>query len=247
MERGVRAYYKKGLGDGLEVDPVLAECAMDAAFRDEGIATPQYKCADANVWEQTALAMLPRAVGYAAALIDYFFRPGIGAVTYEDQSLRITGSDEPMVGDFRLLYERSDGTRAELAAWAALRVDPNELSEPLSTPQLPGDAVPDAPCFLIFRGQLGLESGAVAGAQVACPPAPPPPPPPAGQWYVYYCATFIASDSYFYATTNPPLWDFDPALLFYYNQESTGTSFGCSLKSRGWAEQPPGTRTDHPV
>ena len=38
--RGVRAYYKKGLGDGLEVDPVLAECAMDAAFRDDGIPTP---------------------------------------------------------------------------------------------------------------------------------------------------------------------------------------------------------------
>lgn len=198
-------------------------------------------------YDAMADILLPRAVGYAAGFLNAFFRGFVG-VTYEDQSLRVVvGSDEPMVGDFRLLYERSDGTRAELAAWAALRVGPNEPSQLLPTPQLPGDAVPDAPCFLIFRGQLGLESGAVAGAQVACPPVPPPPPPPAGQWYVYYCATFIASDNYFYATMNPPLWDFDAALLFYYKQESTGTGFSCSLKTRGWAEQPPGTRTDHPA
>ena len=247
MGRGVRAYYKKGLGDGLEVDPVLAECAMDAAFRDEGIATPHYKCADANVWEQTALAHVASGRRLCGGAHRLLLPPRDRRCHVRGQNLRIAGADEPMVGDFRLLYERSDGTRAELAAWAALRVDPNEPSQLLPTPQLPGDAVPDAPCFLIFRGQLGLESGAVAGPQVACPPVPPPPPPPAGQWYVYYCATFIASDSYFYATTNPPLWDFDAALLFYYKQESTGTGFSCSLKTRGWAEQPPGTRTDHPA
>ena len=242
--------YTRGVVDALTGQviqdvPISSRSLWDEHLRAIG-RSPKFSLNRFN-YDAMADILLPRAVGYAAGFLNAFFRGSVGA-TYEDQSLRIVGgSDEPMVGDFRLLYERSDGTRAELAAWAALRVDPNEPSQLLPAPQLPGDAVPDAPCFLVFRGQLGLESGAVAGAQVACPPVPPPPPPPAGQWYVYYCATFIASDSYFYATTNPPLWDFDAALLFYYKQESTGVGFSCSLKTRGWAEQPPGTRTDHPA
>ena len=174
-ERGVRAYYKKGLGDGLEVDPVLAECAMDAAFRDDGIPTPQYKCADGHVWEQTALAMLPRAVGYAAALVDYFFRGGIGAAVYENQSLRIAGWDEPMVGDFRLLYERSDGTRADLAAWTALRLDPNELSQPLL--DAPAPRRMRCRCALLPHlprsARAGVRSGGWGSGGVPARPATP--------------------------------------------------------------------------
>jgi hypothetical protein len=230
----------------MPVDPVLAECALDAAFRADGIPAPQRKCTDEHVWEQTALAMLPRAVGYAAALIDYFFRGYIGA-TFENQNLRITGSSETMVGDFKLLYERSDGTRGDLAAWTGIRIEADDLSQPLSTPQLPGDAAPSAPCWLIFRGQLGLEPGAVVGSQVACPPVPPPPPPPTGPWHVYYCATFDTALNYYYATTNPPRWDFDPALRFFYKQESTGTGFDCILVTRGWTEQPLHTTTQHPA
>ena len=68
--------------------------------------------------------LLPRAVGYAAGFLDAFFRGSVGA-TYEDQSLTISGSTEAMMGDFRLLYERSDGTRRELGTWAGLRIDPD--------------------------------------------------------------------------------------------------------------------------
>jgi hypothetical protein len=241
---GVRAYYKKGPGDGQPVDPALAECAMDAAFRDDGIPTPQYKCADANVWEQTALSVLPRAVGYAAALLDYFFRGSLGA-TYEGQSLRISGSAETMEGDFKLLYEKSDGTREGLVTWTALRVDPDQLSPPLSTPPLPQDAAPGAPCWLIFRGQLGLEPGAVVGSQAPCPPAPPP---PSGSWYVYSCVLKRYGSTqdvrYNYATTSPPL-DSDglPALIFFLGLPTGQTA--CSLMARGLATQPPGTTTDH--
>ena len=39
--------------------------------------------------------------------------------------MRIAGSSETMIGDFKLLYERSDGTRGELGAWAGLRIDPD--------------------------------------------------------------------------------------------------------------------------
>jgi len=241
----VRAYYKKGPGDGLDVDPVLAECGLDAAFRDDGLPTPQYKCTDKHVWQQTAAAMLPRAVGYAATLIDYFFR-GFVPAGYEEERLRIWGSDEVMSGEFQLLYDTADGTRRPLASWT-LRVDPNGVSDPLATPSPPPDAAPNARCWLVFRGQLGLEPDAVAASQVGCPSAPPPPPPPPGEWYVYYCTTFYAANNYFYATKNPPLWDFEPALVFPYGQRSTGTSFNCFLMNRNLTEPPPGSRTEHPA
>jgi hypothetical protein len=252
LQRGpwTRAYYRKGQNDGLPVDPVLAECALDAAFRGDGIPAPQRKCTDSNVWEQTALVMLPRAVGYAAALIDYFFRGGIG-VEYENEnrSLRIAGSSEPMIGDFRLLYERSDGSRVELAAWTGIRIEADDLSQTLSTPQLPADVEPGVPCWLVFRGQLGLEPGAVLGALVGCPTVPPPPPPPPerGPWVVYHCTTFNTTQNYFYATTDPPMWDFEPAVNFFYVQRSTGTGFNCGRMTWGLTEQPPGTTTEHPV
>ena len=240
---GIRAYYKKGHGDGLFVDPVLAECALDAAYRDDGLPTPQYKCTDGNVRKQVALAMLPRAVKHAAALVDYFFR-GHLSVIYENQNLRISGATEYMAGEVMLLYDKADGSRVPLATWAVVSLDPDDVSPPLSAPRLPSDAAPDAPCWLVFRGQLGLESGGVTGASVPCPPAAPPP-PSSGGWYVYYCATFVAQQNYFYATTNPPMRDFEPDWHFYHILAS-GASFSCSLRTQGASVLPPNTRFDHP-
>ncbi|MFQ5803421.1 MAG: hypothetical protein ACE5JQ_11060, partial [Candidatus Methylomirabilales bacterium] len=70
-----RAYYKKGPNDGVQGDPVLAECVLDQAAIEEGIVDPFiYTCTDENVWAQTAREMLPRAVSYAGGVLDYFFR-----------------------------------------------------------------------------------------------------------------------------------------------------------------------------
>ena len=192
--------------------------------------------------------LLPRAASYSAALLQYFFR-GFVAVSYQNQnqslSLRISGGPEVMVGNFELLYEKTGGARAGLANWT-LQVHPEQESASLSTPQLPDDAAPGAPCWLIFRGQLGAESGAVVGSQVGCPFTPPPPPPP-GQWYVYLCATFLSEQNYIYATRTPPLWGpNDPALTFFHRRES-GSGFSCSLLVREAAEPPPQARTEHPA
>jgi hypothetical protein len=200
--------------------------------------------------DSAADILLPRAASYSAALLQYFFRGFVG-VSYENQnqSLRISGGPETMAGDFELLYARPDGTRARLANWT-LQVHPEQQSASLSTPWLPPDAEQGVPCWLIFRGQLGLEQEAVVGGQVGCPVEPPPPPPPPGQWYVYFCATFVSELDYVYATTSPPLWEGgpnDPALIFHYSQESTGTGFSCFLVHRQRQEPPPNSRTEHPV
>jgi hypothetical protein len=169
---GIRAYYKKGLGDGLLVDPVLAECAMDAAFQDNGFPTPQYKCADQNVWEQTATSMLPRAVGYAAALLNYFFRGRLEAsVTLAADStgvgatLRLANRTpgEVMDGIFTVYAEDRDGNRRQIpgAVWA-LSLAPDEASGAL-TFTVPRDTAL-ASWQVVFRGQLGNEGG-VAGQE----------------------------------------------------------------------------------
>ena len=71
----LRRYYKKGADGGLLVDPVLAECVLDEAARAAGLPAPgTYNCVDENVWRATANEMVPRAVDYAAGVLEYFFR-----------------------------------------------------------------------------------------------------------------------------------------------------------------------------
>ena len=68
----VRRYFAKPIGEGLPNSFALAECRFDGV---SGFVMPSpYPCMDEAVWHQTASAMLPRAVGYARSLLDYFFR-----------------------------------------------------------------------------------------------------------------------------------------------------------------------------
>ena len=60
--------------------------------------------------------LLPRAASYSAALLQYFFRGAVDAY-FENQKLRIFAHPETMVGTFELRYERTDGSRPQLASW----------------------------------------------------------------------------------------------------------------------------------
>jgi hypothetical protein len=196
-------------------------------------------------YDAMADLLLPRAVGYSAGFLDTFFRGGLGGYS-EHGKYKISVSPEPMVGTFELRYERTDGSRPLLTSWV-LQVDPEQEPSPLTVPDLPEDAAPGAPCWLVFRGQIGGEPDAVAGSRAGCPFTPPPPPPP-GQWYVYVCATQVSQLDYVYATTNPPLWGpNDPALTISYTRESTGTTFSCSLRVQRAVQPPPQAWTEHPL
>jgi hypothetical protein len=71
----VRRYYKKGNDGGIPVDPVLAECVFDRAIDADGLPVPfTYNCVDENVWQVAATHLVPRAVDYAAGVLEYFFR-----------------------------------------------------------------------------------------------------------------------------------------------------------------------------
>jgi hypothetical protein len=64
---------------------------------------------------------------------------------------------------------------------------------------------------------------------------------------VYYCATFLASNNYFYSTTSPPRDEFWVKVSFYYDQTSTGTRFDCALVLGNQPEPRAGSRTEHPA
>jgi hypothetical protein len=177
----VRAYYRKGRDDGLPVDPVLAECALDAAVRADGLPAPQRKCVDANVWAQTAFAMLPRAAGYAAALVDYFFRGRLEgqllppAVEGGFPRIRVLNpapsegrAGEGMVGTVEAYYDAADGTRVPIGRWESQDLAAGTTRELTLGEPPPGAPPPADPgrYLLVFRGQLGGEPDAVAASWI---------------------------------------------------------------------------------
>src|SRR5262249_26520904 len=161
----IRSYYAKAEGDGLPVDPILAECVLDEATAASRVR-PTVSCVDERVWEQTAAAMIPRAVGYAGALLDYFFRgklePRIRVYRQDEQlhaelTIVNTTADEGMSGVFSLRYDRPDGARVLLKSWTlelGPAGDPSADSGPLTISPLPAD-VPATAWTLVFEGTLG--------------------------------------------------------------------------------------------
>ncbi len=109
--------------------------------------------------------LIPRAVGYSAGLIDYFFRGKIDMVPIADSccSFNIQNlTDEYMSGTFSVYYDDVDGNRRAVtgADWV-LFISPHSLSTPVlfAPPQL-GSIKPAHPnqYLLVFKGSLGSES-----------------------------------------------------------------------------------------
>ena len=170
----VRRYWTRPEGQGLlPANPLRAECAGDLNARG-GPARP-YPCVDGVVWDQVAAHMLPRAVGYARGVLDYFFRGSMRVHTlYTDEGsafIQIENlADEEMEGVFEIyarpMAEASDESREKVAlvdGGAVTTVSPN-ATVTLPVTLLPGEH-PTASQILVFRGRLGLEQDGVA-AQV---------------------------------------------------------------------------------
>jgi hypothetical protein len=114
--------------------------------------------------------LIPKAVGYSAGLIDYFFRGRIDLdIDYDSttagQYVIRNESDEDMHGAFTLYYDAVDGKRYALAGdapditWKDVSVPKHGTSPSLTPPILPDDPKPSRPdeYFLVFKGQMGQE------------------------------------------------------------------------------------------
>jgi hypothetical protein len=174
----VRRYFSRPAGQGLlPANPLKAECASDAIHLP-GVAVRRapYPCVDPLVWNQVAMHMLPRAVGYARGVLDYFFRGSMAVtdVTWDANGVRMNiwnTSNEEMEGVFEIWARHDPDSSAErrtklatLGEGERIRLLPGSLYTFERIP-IPADARPTAKHVLVFRGRLGAEDDAVA-AQV---------------------------------------------------------------------------------
>jgi len=125
---------------------------------------------DNYVYTDYADQLVPRAVGYSAGLLNYFFRGEIEMIP-DDVSgsgyVIVNNTDESMSGIFELWYDNKAGYRVK--AWSAsLTIDKkssNNKSRNITFPS-PTDIKEPNKYMLVFKGKLGNEEDAVIGRSI---------------------------------------------------------------------------------
>lgn len=156
--RGVRRYFPK-TGDGEPVQHFVAEGVWAERLRFRGRPERNDVLTD-RVYQDYAAKLLPRAVGYSAALLDYFFRGRLGAELYFDRQavrLRIRNlTPEAMAGVFELHTVR--GGEQRLVATFGSESAPVALGPyGVTVVTVPPGSVGGRRFALVFRGRLGDE------------------------------------------------------------------------------------------
>jgi hypothetical protein len=123
---------------------------------------------DEGVYRDYAARLVPRAVAYSTAMLDYFFRGQVGAIGTELAFAFQNQSGEAMDGTFALYYDDQSEVRRPVpgAMWTKT-LGPGAVSETvrLSAPTSPPPKDPGK-YMLVFRGRLGTEPDAVVGRQI---------------------------------------------------------------------------------
>ena len=110
--------------------------------------------------------LIPRAVGYSAGLLNYFFRGDIRleyVTSPQPGYVIVNKTGEKLDGDFRIYYDNRNNERHLL--WNGignLEAVMNDKTNPFDF-ILPDDAKEPGKYILVFKGNMGNEKGAVAG------------------------------------------------------------------------------------
>ncbi|MDH3976760.1 MAG: hypothetical protein OEV42_21055 [Deltaproteobacteria bacterium] len=134
-----------------------------------------------KVHEESADFLLPRAVGYSAGLLNYFFRGEMG-VQIDSNGLTVTNNSKEVMtyitnsrgnefGEINIYYDNNSGFRIHLATYQLLTpLAPGE-STPVISFDPPDDNVKRGRYIVVFNGKLGQEEGAVIGLVTEPPKA----------------------------------------------------------------------------
>jgi hypothetical protein len=166
----LRRYFKK-VRDGELIDHLAVPSALYELLPD-GLKDGK-KGLDGRVFQDYAASLLPRAVGYSAALLGYFFRGALDVDLVADAGdpprLKLVGKlvssnggpNELLAGSLALYWDDANGVRSPVAGFA-----------PMSLAGVTGDPIASSP-FLppagaeryvaVYQGTLGQEPGAVIG------------------------------------------------------------------------------------
>ncbi|MEJ2697943.1 MAG: hypothetical protein P8013_15020 [Candidatus Sulfobium sp.] len=108
-----------------------------------------------------ARRLIPRAVGYSAALLNYFFRGDIRLSYVTEPTpgyVIVNNTDEDLDGTFGIYYDNKQDERILLASGRN-----STYSDGIFDLILPADAKEPGKYIVVFKGKMGNEEGAVAG------------------------------------------------------------------------------------
>jgi hypothetical protein len=147
---GVEHFLKAGYWTTVIINNPSLRSFLPLTFQIDDVAMNDY-----------AAKLLPRAIGYSASLLDYFFRGKLDVDLIEDSIdpsiLRLTGinaSDDTLVGGNLKLYgDDASATRVELASTSV-----SGVSKGQTLPELTAQAPDGAERFVaVYEGTLGQE------------------------------------------------------------------------------------------
>lgn len=147
---------------------------------------------DSKVYSDYAALLLPRAVGYSAGLLNYFFREKMDMIkesSNSNQYIIKNLSNENMFGTFSLYYDDANDNRYLAASWRNLAINANSQSSSITftAPSFPAPKE-KGKYVLVFQGTFGNEIGAVMGKVVEglC----------AGKWVYYDTLDYCGANEY---------------------------------------------------
>ena len=129
---------------------------------------PTYSLND-RVHADYARYLLPRAVGYSAGLLNFFFRGDINlepSTTSPSKFIIENNSDEDMIGKFAIYSDSSNGERTLLYGLDVMTVNAHSNSILLTLDEIRNSGT----YILVFKGKMGNEEGAVVGRVVKFAP-----------------------------------------------------------------------------
>jgi hypothetical protein len=127
---------------------------------------------DEGVYRDYAARLLPRAVAYSTALLDYFFRGRVNTFG-SDLAFGLENlTDEAMEGTFTLYYDDAADVRRPVpdASWTRTLAPAGSVEDLSLSPPVAPPAREPGRYMLVFRGRLGSEPDAVVGRQVFIEP-----------------------------------------------------------------------------
>lgn len=162
MDNNKRTYLKK-IGGG-DIADHLARTSWLYAYRMRYF--PQYTkylpvSLDTECYKDYASKLIPRAVGYSAGLLNYFFRGDIRLSYVTDPTpgyVIVNNGSETLDGTFSVYYDNKDDERILLVS-GKNKTGSNGIFDLMT----PTDAKEPGKYIVVFRGKIGNEDGAVAG------------------------------------------------------------------------------------
>ncbi|MBA4373428.1 MAG: hypothetical protein C0402_11285 [Thermodesulfovibrio sp.] len=146
-----------------QIDRLSAYSYLDFEMQKYGFTQRVYSLND-RIHREYASFLIPRAVGYSAGLLDYFFRGDI-KLTFQSGSspgyVISNNSKEDLTGLFEIYSDNSQDERMQV--WRGkLTINASQKSTVISLPII-SDAKEPGKYTLVFRGKMGNEDDAVAG------------------------------------------------------------------------------------